>query len=117
MGDAHRILAYGSAAMLVAGLAWSSLVAFQRAPGGRIFKRFEWAVVALLALTSGVGVLLYASGSRPREDLHLVYGVLAIGLLPLARSFFGGKPRRDAWLGAAAYLVAGVVVYRLFSTG
>ena len=42
------------------------------------------------------GLVLLAVGARPAEGLHLLYAIVAIALIPLARSFLGPgeRPRR-----------------------
>jgi len=101
---------------VIAGAAWSLVLAARVAWDPRLV-RYTAGVVALLAAGALVGIMQLASGAAPREGLHLVYGAIALGILPLARSFAGGRPRRDAALMAAAYLVLAVVLYRLFTTG
>ena len=64
------------------------------------------------------GLLLLASGARPADAIHLLYAVIAIGLVPLARSMLGRPGGRG---GAALLLLAFValagILYRLFTTG
>jgi hypothetical protein len=78
-------------------------------------------VLAVLA-TTGLAVLLGAGvavSSRPPADgLHLVYGAMALAVLPIARYIgrAGSDRRRAAWLllGGVAQLA---VYVRLFQTG
>ena len=83
----------------------------------RRLDRFGMGVVALFLLAGIAGLGQLLSGERPKEGLHLLYAAIAIGLIPLARSFVVGNSRREAWLAPAAYLVLGGVLFRLFSTG
>lgn len=113
----HRALAYVAVVAVVVGLIWSVLAAVRPTIDRRLLDRFGIAVVVLFLVASVAGGLQLATGARPKEDLHLVYAAIAIGLIPLARSFVVGNGRREAWLTAAAYLVLGGVLFRLFTTG
>jgi hypothetical protein len=119
-------IAVGAAALLVLA-AWSWLAA-RRSVGRRDHRfavdRLVLVVEAVAALNVAIGVLLYATGSRPIDQLHLLYGLVAVVTLPLGW-WFGGRPaadgsisrrRRDAWIAVAAAILVGVTV-RLFMTG
>ena len=114
----HLVLAYGSGATAVVGIAWSLGLLATGRPGGRRFEQAQAAVVAVLVVAAVSGGLLLLSGSRPGEGLHLVYALVALAILPLARSFLGrAGPRRAAALLLVAFVVLGAVTYRLFTTG
>jgi hypothetical protein len=128
---AHLAVAWAiaaGAAALLALAAWSWLAA--RRSGDRRDHRFAvdrllLAIEAVAALNVAIGVLLYATGSRPMDQLHLLYGLAAVVTLPLGW-WFGGRPgrdgsttarrRRDAWVAVAAAVLLGVTL-RLFLTG
>ena len=75
-------------------------------------------VLLLLGLTSAAGLGLLVGGARPRELLHFVYAVVAIGAMPIAATLTGSwEPRRRAIATLAAALIALVLVLRLFATG
>ena len=64
------------------------------------------------------GGLLLLTGARPSEGLHLLYALVALAVIPLARSFLGRKTARAAAaLLLVAFVVLGAVTYRLFITG
>ena len=117
MDTIHRLLAYAAAAVTVVGIAWSLLLVLrsrQAAPG---FERFQAAVVSLIIVGAASGVLLLLSGARPGEGLHLLYAVIALTIIPLARSFLGRtSERRTAVLLLVAFVALGAVIYRLFTT-
>ncbi len=76
------------------------------------------AVAILLGMTAAGGLALLAGGQRPREFLHLVYALLALGLVPLADSLVAqAGPRRRALARLLGGLVAAGVIARLFATG
>lgn len=118
MDGIHRMLAYAVVAVTGAGICWSLLLVAAGRVGGHAFERFQAAVVAVLIVAAASGVVLLATGMRPAEGLHLLYAVLAVALIPLARSFVGrGGDRRTAGLLLAAFAVLGAVAFRLFTTG
>ncbi len=113
----HRVLAYAAMVAVGVGVVWSVLCALRPTMDRRLPDRFGVGVVVLFLVAAAAGATQLASGSPPRENLHLLYAAIAIGLIPLARSFVPGSSRRAAWLMVAAYLVLGGVLLRLFTTG
>ncbi len=113
----HRVLAYGAVAVVGIGIVWSVGLTTKPATDRRLFDRFGLIVVGLLLIAALAGLAQLVSGARPKEDLHLVYAAIAIGLIPLARSFVAGRNRREAVVIVAAYVVLAGVLFRLFSTG
>lgn len=64
------------------------------------------------------GIILYAQGHRPTDNLHLLYGVVSLLVLPFAYSYSArGTERRDSLvLGVACLFLAGIAV-RAITTG
>jgi hypothetical protein len=61
---------------------------------------------------------IIAGGGGPRELLHMVYGVLDLGIVPvLARISASWTPRRRGVTTFVAALVTVVVLLRLAATG
>jgi hypothetical protein len=97
---------------------WSAALARSRRTGGPKFEQYQAAVVSLVIVGAASGLLLLAAGSRPGDGLHLLYALIAIALIPLARSFLGRmRGRGPSALLLGAFVVLGAVVYRLFTTG
>jgi hypothetical protein len=116
--DLHVLLALASMAAI--GLvAIEGAVRLVRArPPARAASVGLSAVVILLGMTAAGGLALLAGGHRPREFLHLVYALLAFGLIPLADSLTAqASPRRRALARLGGALVAAGVIARLFATG
>ena len=116
--DLHLLLALASLAImaLVAGEAAVRLVRAQ--PPGRLAGVGSGAVTILLAMAAAGGLALLLGGHRPAEWLHLVYALVAFGLVPLADSLVAqASPRRQALARLLGALVAAVVILRLFATG
>lgn len=86
--------------------------------GGEAFVRFQAGVVSLLVVVAASGLVILAGGARPTDGLHLLYALVAIGLVPLARSFLTRSSHRGTnLLLLVAFVVLGGVLYRLFATG
>jgi hypothetical protein len=116
--DLHLLLALASLAVmvLVAGEAAVRLVAAR--PPGRLAAVGSGAVTILLGMAAAGGLALLLAGQRPREWLHLVYALVALGLVPLTGSLVAqASPRRRALARLLGALVAAVVILRLFATG
>jgi hypothetical protein len=118
MDALHRLLAYAAVAGVVIGIGWSTTLVITRRAGGPAFERLQAAVVAALIVGVASGLIMIAAGARPAEGLHLLYAVIALALIPLARSFLGrAGGRAPAALLLVAFVVLGAVLYRLFTTG
>jgi len=87
------------------------------APAGWV-ERLDLALILILLITSAGGLGLLVAGAGPREPLHFVYAVLAIGCMPVADTLLRkASPRRRALVTAVAALIALVLIGRLFQTG
>jgi hypothetical protein len=113
----HRSLA---AVLVVVGAAFTigAIVAALR-EGARPW--LEWGrrtVTALVALQGLFGLVLYGSGHRPQESLHLLYGLAGLVVLPFASYFAAEAPPRPR---AVVLAIAGVltlgIFFRSFATG
>jgi peptidoglycan/LPS O-acetylase OafA/YrhL len=81
-------------------------------------NRLRYALTVIIGLQLAEGALLYLSRARPREELHLLYGLAALAILPLAGSFASeAPPRPRAWVLSATCLVLILLAWRLASTG
>jgi hypothetical protein len=113
----HRILAYLAVGAIGLGVVWALGLAALRGSGGRAFEAFQAATVSLLVVGAASGLILVATDISPAEPLHLLYAAIAIVAIPAARSFAGrGGPRAQQLAIAAAFVVLGFMVYRLFAT-
>ena len=116
--DLHVILALASLAVMVLVAAEGAVRLVRARPPGRVAAAGAGAVAILLAMTTAGGLALLAGGRRPTEWLHLVYALLAFGLVPLADSLTAqASPRRRALARLLGALVAAGVIVRLFATG
>jgi hypothetical protein len=116
--DLHVMLALASMAAML-GVAGEGAVRMVRArPPAKAASAGWGAITILLGMTAAGGLALLAGGQRPRELLHLVYALLAFGLVPLADFLAAqARPRRRALARLGGALVAAGVIARLFATG
>jgi uncharacterized membrane protein len=114
---AHRVIPYAAVAAVAVGVVWSLALAARPCSGSRLFDRYQVLVVGLFLVAGAVGALLLVTGARPADDLHLLYAAVAIGLIPLARSYVPEAGRRRTIVILIAFLALGGVLFRLFSTG
>jgi hypothetical protein len=116
--DLHVMLALASVAAML-GVAGEGAVRLVRARPPAKAASAGWSAVAiLLGMAAAGGLALLARGERPRELLHLVYALVAFGLVPLADSLaVHASPRRRALARLGGALLAAGVIARLFATG
>ncbi|HEX7949583.1 MAG TPA: hypothetical protein VF494_04470 [Candidatus Limnocylindrales bacterium] len=114
----HRLIGYLAVAGVAIGIGWSGLLFVTRRPGNAAFERFQAGVVAVIVVAAASGLLRLAAGPGPSDGLHVLYAVVAIGLIPLARSFFEQARGRSAvGLLLVTFSVLGAVMFRLLTTG
>jgi hypothetical protein len=89
-----------------------------RTPPGDLTERIEQIYLIAIVVTGAGGLGLLVGGGRPREILHFVYAIVALGVMPVAGSLSRRmSPRRQAFTSLVGAVVALVVVARLFGTG
>jgi hypothetical protein len=92
--------------------------AIGRVPAGAAAARLDGLVLLLVAVTAAGGLGLLVGGARPRELLHFVYAMVALGALPISTSVSAhSEPRRRGIATAVAALVTLAAIARLFATG
>lgn len=89
-----------------------------RAGGASWLEGARVVVTSAMAIQVTLGVVSYLGEGRPATNLHLVYGVIALGTLPFA-SFFAAEapPAARAKVLVVAGLVTTGLVWRLAATG
>lgn len=104
-------------AVVLVGLEAASR-AWRGSPRGLVAERLGPLFILALVVTVAGGLGLLAGGGRPREILHFVYAIVALGALPVAESITRqASPRQRAIARLVGALVALVVIARLFQTG
>jgi hypothetical protein len=103
------VAAVGAVAALV------SLLRPRILPAVRLYLR---ATIAVVALQVAVGLVLVATGERPHQLLHWLYGAATLLTLPLA-IWLGGKlggREQHVWLAGGAVLTV-LFALRAVATG
>ena len=90
----HRLLAYLAVAGVAFGLGWSAFWLLRRGHEP-VADWIKAAVLGLLAFVGASGLVVIVEGGRPADGLHFLYAVIAIGIIPLARSFAGRASGRS----------------------
>lgn len=86
-------------------------------PAGWV-ERLDLVAIIVLLVTSAGGLGLLLAGPGPHEGLHVLYAVLAIGILPVADSLArNASARRRAAVTAVSAVIGLVLIGRLIQTG
>jgi heme A synthase len=118
MSQFHQIVANALLLlMLLLGL-WGLLMALLKRPVGGSFRSTYVLSIGVFALQAAIGAALLVSGHRPKDMLHLIYGIAPFLALGVAYSYSGNaQPRRESLtLGLAALFTFGLII-RAYTTG
>lgn len=118
MSEAHALVGQVAILLGLITAAWSVvLVITRRTPGTFYLGGVLW-LFAAIALAAALGAVMVVSGRLPADGLHLVYGVLALGVLPGAALIASGRDARERSIVAAvSSIVLVILLARLFQTG
>jgi hypothetical protein len=116
MLTAHQLLAVAAVAVSAVAALWGGAAYLRRRPAGRLLSHLLALVQTVLVAQVGVGLLLLSDERRTTDDLHYLYGTLALGAVLAPWLYAPAEPRRRlAWF-AAATLVAGALAVRAYMT-
>lgn len=118
MSQAHALV--GEVAVVLGAIAavWAVALVLTRRPVGSLFLGgLVWVGMAIgIAAVLGVGTAI--TGGPPHDPLHLVYGALALGVLPGAAVAAAGRTARQRTIIVAlATIVLLIILLRLVQTG
>jgi hypothetical protein len=113
----HVVLGFGVIVLAACGSVAATVSYFRPKilPAVRMYLRLTIGVIALQVI---IGIALAATGSRPQQVLHWVYGAATLLTLPLAMSVgrrLGGRDER-VWLAGGAVLTL-LFTFRALATG
>jgi hypothetical protein len=118
MLTAHRVIALASVAVTALAAILGG-VAYLRARGravGALVSNLLALAQTLLVAQVGLGLLLLSDDRRTADDLHYLYGTLALGAALSPWLYAPSEPRRRlAWF-AVATLVAAALAVRAYMT-
>jgi len=97
---------------------WGLVTYFRKQPSSGSFRATLVLTEGLFIVQGLIGVLMFANGRRPHDNLHWLYGVLLVIVLPIAMSYVSGRDSRREPLvyGIAGLFMAGLTI-RAFTTG
>ncbi|HEX6511763.1 MAG TPA: hypothetical protein VF157_05665 [Chloroflexota bacterium] len=103
--------------MLLLGL-WGMFMGLIKRPLGGGFRATYVLSIGFFGVQAVIGAVLWLSGSRPRDTLHILYGIAPFLALGYALSYGSRmKPRNEALtLGIAALFTFGLII-RAYTTG
>lgn len=105
--------------LLVGGIAlvWG-IIAWRRAVFSDGFRSMLYVVAAIGIMEALLGIVLFLSGCRPTNMLHLVYGLIVAGAIPVAGAYTNETiAKRDLAVLAFAVFAIVAAAVRAFSTG
>jgi hypothetical protein len=116
MLEVHQWVAVAVIAVAAVAAVWGGVTYFRRAQASATLGHVLVLVQTLCIAQVGLGLLLVGDGRRVDDDLHYVYGTLAL-LVVLAPWFYAPlEPRRRlAWF-AGTSLVAAALAVRAYTT-
>jgi hypothetical protein len=114
---AHEILAFLAVGVPVLAALLGGLAYWRRRGVGNLVAHLLALAQTLLVAQVALGLLLLSDDRRASDELHYVYGSLALGaiLAPWMYAPAAG-PRRLAWFAGTSLLAAALAV-RAFMTG
>jgi hypothetical protein len=118
MGENIHVALAVAAAIGALAVAAVGVLGIIRPPLNRFWlDRLLLVAEAAIVLAIASGGVLFVAGERPGDLLHLLYGVLALMALPVARAWGGPRAgRRPGVMLLGAAVLLGVLL-RLWQTG
>jgi hypothetical protein len=118
VASAHLLVAQLALVVTVVGAAWTvGLALTRRSAGSMTYGLLLWVILAIGA-AGLIGVVMALATAPPSDPLHVLYGLLAAGALPLTALVARDRPpRQRAAVLAIGMVVLAVLVVRLFQTG
>jgi hypothetical protein len=114
----HEVLATASLGVVLLVAAEGVWRGIHSQSPGRLSAALGGLLLLALGVTSAGGLGLLVGGARPRETLHFVYAMLALGAVPTLSSLTRqATPRQQGLMTALVGGIALAVIARLFGTG
>ncbi len=116
--DLHVALAALTLVAMIGVAVEGGVRALRGGPATRMGQAGLSIALVLVGMTAAAGLAMLARGERPQEWLHVLYALLAFGLVPAIDSVaLRAGARAQGLARLAGGLVAIAVVARLFATG
>jgi FtsH-binding integral membrane protein len=112
----HQWVAVGVLVVAAAAAVWGVVTWARRAEAGPVLAQLLVLVQTLLVAQVALGLLLVSDGRRTSDDLHYIYGTLALGAVLVPWFYAPEEPRRRlAWFSFTS-LLAGALAVRAYTT-
>ena len=116
MVGAHEIVGLCVLVAAAGATIWGAVVFFRRREPGRLLGHALALVQTLLVAQVALGLLLVSDDRRASDDLHYVYGTLALAAVLAPWMYAPIEPRRRlAWF-VGATLLGGALATRAYLT-
>jgi hypothetical protein len=113
---AHQWLAFAAIGVAFVASAWGGVAWQRRREPGPALQNILVLVQTLLVAQVALGLLLVADDRRTGDDLHYVYGTLALCAVLAPWFYAPAEPRRRlAWFSITS-LLAGALAVRAYTT-
>jgi hypothetical protein len=114
--SAHQIVGLSVVVVAAVATVWGAAAYFRQRDPGRLLGHVIALVQTLLIAQVGLGLLLVSDDRRASDDLHYVYGTLALAAVLAPWMYAPSEPRhRLAWF-VGATLLAGALATRAYLT-
>ena len=114
---AHAALAVAAILVAIAGAVWGLVSHRRRRMPGRVLNQLLALAQTLLIAQVALGLLLLSDDRRAADDLHYVYGTLALAAILSPWLYAPHEPRRRLLWFAGATLLACALAVRAYTTG
>jgi heme A synthase len=113
---AHQWVAVAAIVVAFAAAVWGLVAWRRRAEPGALLRQLLVLVQTLLVTQVALGLLLVGDDRRAADDLHYVYGTLALCAVLAPWFYAPAEPRRRlAWFSLTS-LLAGALAVRAYTT-
>jgi hypothetical protein len=113
---AHRWVGLAVLGATALAAVWGGITYLRHGGAGHTLAHVLALVQTLLVAQVGLGLLLLSDERRAPDDLHYVYGSLALGAVLAPWFYAPNEPRRRlAWFSGAS-LLAGALAVRAYTT-
>ena len=116
MRELHQLNALALLAANALAFGWGALYLLRKRPPGRLYAHVLALAQSLVIAQVALGLLLLSDGRRVADDLHYLYGALALGAVLSPWLYAPPVPaRRLAWFVGATLLTTALAV-RAYTT-
>ena len=116
MLSAHELVAVAGIAVAVEAAGWGAWAYRSRREPGAPLRHLLTLAQTLLVAQVGLGLLLVSDGRRTADDLHYIYGTLALGAVLSPWFYAPADPRRRLLWFALTSLLAAALAVRAYLT-